>query len=240
MRIPKRIALVCLAAFFLGAFATLASSFRVSQTASPLDYEEQALRQQLALATTSKEENRIWNGLNRIDEDRRNLESWETMSPSERQDIVDILRHEAQQAMKDSPGQEGLRAENELRSFLGIFDGEEVPAPFGGSEFRVVNYWGGELGGHPASAYAGYRPENPAQGLLAVAIDEGGYRYDFFAAPSASGPLRITGVVDGEIRLVSIGGTFTKESIRGEKAPITVRLQGGEEYTFNLQSRRFK
>jgi predicted Fe-S protein YdhL (DUF1289 family) len=241
MRTPTRIIIVCLAVSLIGAFATLASSpYITSQTASPLDYEEEALRQQLALSTTSKEADHIWSGLDRIEEDRRALQSWEVMSPSERQDIIDVMRHEAQQAMKVSPDQENTSAENMPRPFLGIFNGEEVPAPFHGSEFRVVNYWGGDFDGQPVSAYAGYRPDNPKQGVLALAIGKGVHRYVFFAVPTSSGPLRITNVVDGEIRLVSVGGAFTEESIGGEKASVSVRVEGGKEYTFDLQSLRFK
>jgi len=240
MRTPKQIFILGLAVFLLAGLAALASSRMAGQSASLLDHEEQALRQELTFATTSKEVDRIWSGLDRIDKDRQALGRWEAMSPVERQGIVDKMKDEARQAMSASVSAEDAKAQSPSEPFLGIFDGEKVPAPFRGAEFRVVNYWGGELDGQPASAYAGYRPNNPEEGVLAVAIGEGNYHYDFFAVPLSSGPLRITDVVDGEIRLVSVGGTFTKESTGGEKASVPVDLPGGEEFTFDLRSRHFR
>lgn len=240
MHTPKRTFTLTLVVFILAGLAALVSVLLAQPSASPLDYEELTLRQELALATTSKDFDRIWSGLDRIEEDRQALRRWEGMSPTERQGIVETMRYEAEQAMKASVSEEGAKAQSQTGPFLGIFDGEEVPAPFRGSEFRVVNYWGGEFDGQPASAYAGYRPDNPEQGVLAVAIGDGDYRYDFFTASSSSGPLRITDVVDGEIRLVSISGIFTKESTGGEMASVSLRLLGGEKYMFDLQSRHFK
>lgn len=98
-------------------------------------------------------------------------------------------------------------AELPLSPFQGIIDGADVPAPFSSTEFRVLNYWGGTVDGQAVGVYAGYRPENPGQGVIVVMDDPNNPLGTFYTV--STGPARIVSERDGILTLRSLTDTYS-------------------------------
>lgn len=94
-----------------------------------------------------------------------------------------------------------------LSPFQGIIDGADVPAPFSSTEFMVLNYWGGTIDGKVIGVYAGYRPENPAQGVIALMDDPNNPLGTFYTV--SSGPVRIVSERNGVLTLQSLTNAYS-------------------------------
>lgn len=99
-------------------------------------------------------------------------------------------------------------AQTEKSSFKGIVERNDVPAPFRSDEFTVLNFWGGEIDGKAIGVYAGYRPDNPFQGVIVVFADKNDERGKFYSTPKSTGPVRIISEVNGVLTLKSVAGEF--------------------------------
>ena len=106
-------------------------------------------------------------GIHALEEEELRLRANKYISPDEQTRIIKekTRGHEEQlKQMVESPVVDVI----DTYQFRGIFEGIQVPAPFSSEEFKVINYWGGEIDGKRVGVYAGYLPHNPSQGALVI------------------------------------------------------------------------
>lgn len=125
--------------------------------------------------------------------------------------------------------------------FVGILDADQVPAAFRPSEFKALNFWGGDVNGVRVGVYAGYRPADPTQGVIIVFDNPDSSVGQDYLVPVAAGPVRIVAGKDGVLTLQAITGDFEEFTGDDNAQPAaTVHTNGGKKYRFDLSSRSFK
>lgn len=129
----------------------------------------------------------------------------------------------------------------EPNPFVGILDAGQVPAAFKPSEFKPLNFWGGDINNVRIGVYAGYRPDNPMQGVIIVFDNPESSAGQDYSVPIAAGPVRIIAEKNGVLTLQAIAGDFEEFTGDDSGQPATmVHTTGGRKYFFDLSSRSFK
>lgn len=165
--------------------------------------------------------------------------------------VQEVSRAERQRiALAKEDGHEKRLLENKIESntpqdqedvnlFPGIQEGGDVPAPFSSREFRVMNYWSGDIDGQRIGVYAGYDPQNPTQGVLALTDDKENPKGTYYPAPATTGPVQVTSEKDGVLTLMSVGGPF---EVLDENAlsPRTGQTSGNAVYVFDVRKKSYR
>lgn len=130
---------------------------------------------------------------------------------------------------------------NEPNPFVGILAADQVPAAFKPSEFKPLNFWGGDINNVRIGVYAGYQPANPMQGVIVVFDNPESSSGQDYSVPVAAGPVRILAEKNGVLTLQAIAGDFEEFTDDDSGQPATmVHTTGGKKYFFDLSSRSFK
>lgn len=79
--------------------------------------------------------------------------------------------------------------------------------PLSGMAFAGTNAWAGEVNGAWTVIFAGYDPQNPAQGLVVVVQPDAGY-LSIIPAPTPGGALTVTGFAPGQLSLQDASGAL--------------------------------
>lgn len=130
------------------------------------------------------------------------------ISKDKRDAVIQEKEQRHKERMKEIASYTPPSAQTEKSSFKGIVEGNDIPAPFRSDEFTVLNFWGGEIDGKAIGVYAGYRPDNPSQGVIVVFDDKNDTQGKFYSTPKSTGPVRIISEVNGVITLKSVAGEF--------------------------------
>lgn len=77
--------------------------------------------------------------------------------------------------------------------------------PLSGMAFEGLNAWAGEVNGTWTVIFAGYDPQDAAQGLLVLYLPDAGY-LSMIPAPTRGGALTVTGFADGRLTLRDASG----------------------------------
>ena len=125
------------------------------------------------------------------------------------------------------------------KKFVGILDAQSVPYPFSvtkPSEFKVVNFWGGNTENVSVNVFSGYDTKNPNIGTLLVFVGDENF---FVNITENEGPVRITAENDGVLTLTSLSGEY---EVYDEVTEIRsyISKTGGIIYHFNLKTRMFE
>ncbi len=86
--------------------------------------------------------------------------------------------------------------------------------PLSGMAFAGTNAWAGEVNGTWTVIFAGYDPQNPAQGLVVVYQPDAGY-LSILPAPIPGGALTVTDFADGHITLQDASGAELMFDVSG-------------------------
>lgn len=127
----------------------------------------------------------------------------------------------------------------EKSSFKGIVEGNNAPSPFQSNEFTALNFWGGEIDGKAIGIYAGYYPENPLQGVIAVFDDRNNSKSKFYSTPKSTGPIRIISELNGTLTLKSVSGEFEiyDQNVYPSKK---VQTSDSSAYLFDIRKQLFQ
>ena len=174
-------------------------------------------------------------GIRALEEEESRLRAGKYISLEEQAGIIEDKARGHEEQLKRVLQSPTINA-TDTNQFVGILEGVQVPAPFSSEEFKVINYWGGEVGGRRAGVYAGYFPQNPSQGALAVFESKDDVRGHYYNAPDATGPLRIISEANGILVVMSIKGEFERYNALHER----VHTPGLTIYRFDMKSGVFK
>lgn len=102
-----------------------------------------------------------------------------------------------------------------------------------------MNFWGGEIDGKAIGVYAGYYPENPLQGVLAVFDDKNNSKGKFYPTPKLTGPVRIISELNGVLILKSVSGEF---EIYDQNTYSSKKVQASAStvYSFDVRKQLFR
>lgn len=117
-----------------------------------------------------------------------------------------------------------------------LFDGVDQKA------YHDLNYWtsGRKENTELTPIFsAGFKYENPLQGVVEYHMANDSRKFDYYPSPEATGPLKIMSEKDGVLTLESQSGSFEKHDIAGEWPAEEVRTPGGKTYFFDTRSFKF-
>ncbi len=161
------------------------------------------------------------------------------MSKDKKDAVIQEKEREHKERMKEISSYISPSIQQEKSSFKGIIEGNDVPAPFQSNEFVVLNFWGGEINGKTIGVYAGYRPENPSQGVVVVFDDKDSSKGKFYSAPKSTSPVRIISEANGILTLESVIGEFETYN-QDAYPPAKVLVKGITAYSFDIGKQLFK
>ncbi len=174
-------------------------------------------------------------GIQGLKEEAARLRDNKYISPEEQIKIINEKIQGQKEQLKRMDQSPVFNTED-ISPFQGIFEGAQVPAPFDSKDFKVVNYWGGEINTKQVGVYAGYLSQNPSQGILVVFKSKDDIKGNYYNAPTMSGPLRIISESNGILIVESIKGEFERYGVPQER----VQTSGLTTYRFDIKSGIFK
>lgn len=217
-----------------------------------VDSETQALLDLQAENPTDKASLEMLRHLPELQERDRKINEWideyEAMTDQEKEAISEVAQKSYDEHMKAAKDYEERLKNNPpepkpLQSWetRGIHNDYNLGDSVDIETYQVKNYWsaGRATEEHDSPIFsAGFKFKDPLQGVVE---HHRGYERDFqyFPAPTATGPLKIVEEEDGILTLISMAGNYPMRDEAGEQVEKMVTTRGGSTYYFDTNQLKF-